>query len=324
MVRDAPAMIDAERREFRRRLADDVRRGLGRAPRELPCKYLYDDRGSQLFEAITEQPEYYQTRTELAILTRRAAAIIDALQPRELVELGSGVGRKVRLLLAAMAERGLLRSCVLFDINASFLEASVARLARDYPDLDARGIEGDFLADLTQLGPGGHRLVLFLAGTIGNLPSADVPPFLERVAALLCPGDGFLVGLDLVKDPGRLEAAYNDAAGVTADFNRNVLAVLNRELGADFDLAAFDHVARWDAEAECIDIRLRANRAQSVSITGAELTLDFAEGDEIRTEVSCKYTRRSFEALLEGTGLRLARWDTDDQDDFALALLERA
>jgi len=323
--------VEASRREFRRQLAEDVRRGLaggapgpsgGGAPRSLPCKYLYDDRGSRLFDQITRQPEYYQTRTEEAILEQRGDELIAQLRPRELVELGSGVGRKVRLLLDAMAGQRLLRSCVLFDINATFLEASVASLALDYPELDARGVEGDFLEDLTLLGPGGDRLVLFLAGTIGNLAPADVPAFLRRVAGLLSRGDGFLVGLDLVKDPRRLEAAYNDAAGVTADFNRNLLAVVNRELGADFDLQAFEHVARWDPQGAYIDIRLRSQRAQTVTIPGADLVVDFAPGDEIRTEISCKYTRESFAGLLADTGLRLTRWDTDADEQFALALLE--
>lgn len=315
---------DGDTDSSRERLARDVARGLGPGDRSLPCKYLYDDAGSRLFDEITRQPEYYQTRTEEAILERHAEEIVGAIDPTELVELGSGVGRKVRLLLDAMAARERLRRCTLIDINREFLTASLEELAGAYPGLEAVGLHGDFLGDLEILGPGGGRLVILLAGTVGNLHPDEVSAFLARVASLLEPGDGFLVGLDQVKDPARLEAAYNDAAGVTAAFNRNVLAVLNRELEADFDLAAFDHVARWDPEHEWIDIRLRSNRAQRVVIPGADLTLELLDGDEIRTEISAKYTEASWARRVVGTGLRPRAWFTDAEDLFALSLLERA
>ncbi len=315
---------DGDARSFRAALARDVATGLTAEHLHLPCKYLYDDRGSELFDEITRQPEYYPTRTEEAILERHADEIIALAGPHELVELGSGVGRKVRLLLDAMQARGHLRRCTLIDINRAFLSDSLEQLDASYPELEAVGLHGDFLDDLEILGAGGGRLVILLAGTIGNIHPQHVPGFLARVANLLDPGDGFLVGLDRVKDPARLEAAYNDAAGVTAAFNRNILQVLNRELGADFDPAAFDHVAFWDAENAWVDIRLRSNRAQRVSIPGADLALDLAHGQEIRTEISAKYTEASWTGLVDATGLKPRAWFTDPDELFALSLLVRS
>ena len=228
----------------------EVREGLSRRPLpELPCKYFYDERGSALFEAITELPEYYQTRTESALLEAHAAAIVGAVTPFELAELGSGAGRKIRLFLDAMRSRGWLESVVLLEISESYLRQSVDRLQADYPEAVVRGIVGDFLHDLPALGPGGGRLLLFLAGTIGNLHPDELPSFFRGAAAALAPGDGFLVGVDLVKDPARLHAAYNDSAGVTAEFNRNILRVLNERLGADFDPDDFEHRAFYDSRA---------------------------------------------------------------------------
>lgn len=310
----------------RSRMAAEVRAGLTSSPLpSLPCKYFYDDRGSSLFEQITCLPEYYQTRTEERILERVAGEVIDAVRPRELCELGSGVGRKVRLLLDAGRARGVLERCLLFDINTSVVADSVRRLEADYPGLDVHGVVGDFQDDLDALGPGGGRLVLFLAGTIGNLhPVHEVPHFLRAVARQLEPGDGFLIGLDLVKDERRLHAAYNDSEGITADFNRNILRVVNAELDADFDPEAYEHVAFYDREHAWIEMRLRARRDQVVHVPGAGLSLTLRRGQEIRTELSCKYTRPSFESRLAGTGLRLEAWHTDDEPLFALALLRRS
>src|SRR6185369_357411 len=205
----------------------------------------------------------------------------------ELVELGSGSGRKIRLLLDAMAGAGRLERCILFDINERDLELSVRALGRDYPQARVRGVVGDFTKGFEGVGPGGERLVAFFGGTIGNLDPGDVSAFLARVAELLEEGDGFLLGVDLVKDKKVLEAAYNDGAGVTALFNRNVLQVINDRLGADFDPDAFDHVAFYDEHKSWIEMRLRSRRAQRVRIPGAGLDLRFAPGDEIRTEISC-------------------------------------
>jgi L-histidine Nalpha-methyltransferase len=311
--------------DARTRMAGEVRAGLLQRPLPtLPCKYFYDERGSALFEEITRLPEYYQTRTEEALLETIAHELIAQFRPHELCEIGSGIGRKVRLLLDAMQGRSLLQRCVLLDISEGFLRESARQLDSDYPELDVRGVVGDFLEDLPALGPGGARMALFLAGTIGNLhPVVELPTFLRALARQLEPDDTFLVGLDLVKDERRLHAAYNDSAGVTAEFNRNILRVVNAELGADFEPEAFEHVAFYDPDNAWIEMRLRARRAQRVRVPRAELALALAAGDEIRTELSCKFTRSSFALRLAGTGLRLARWYTDPDALFASALLVR-
>ena len=302
----------------------EVRAGLLRRPLpELPCKYFYDERGSQLFEEITLLPEYYPTRSETAILAAHAAEIVEAVAPRELAELGSGAGRKIRFFLDAMRERRRLESVLLLEINEAYLRESVSRLQADYREASVRGVTGDFVSDLAELGPGGERLLLFLAGTIGNLHPDQLAPFFGAAAGVLAPGDGFLVGVDLVKDPARLHAAYNDARGVTAEFNRNILRVLNARLGAGFDPRDFEHRAFYDAERQWIEMRLRALRRVSVRIPAAEIALRLEAGDEIRTELSCKYTRESFTAHLRQSGLVLERWMTDPDSLFASALLRR-
>ncbi|PYQ21665.1 MAG: L-histidine N(alpha)-methyltransferase [Acidobacteria bacterium] len=305
-------------------MAAEVRQSLAGDPPSLPCKYFYDDRGSRLFQEITRLPEYYQTRTEEALLEAVADEVVGKARPRQLVELGSGSGRKIRLLLDAMARAGRLESCVLFDINERDLDQSVRALGRDYPQARVTGVVGDFTQGLEGVGPGGGRLAALLGGTIGNLHPRDVPPFLRRIAALLEPGGAFLLGVDLVKDKRVLEAAYDDAAGVTARFNRNILRVMNERLGADFDPEAFDHVAFYDEANAWIEMRLRARQPQHVRIPAADLDLRLESGDEIRTEISCKYTRGSLEERLRGTGLELDRWFTDRDDRFALGLLSPA
>jgi L-histidine N-alpha-methyltransferase len=305
-------------------MAEEVRVGLSRRPLpELPCKYFYDERGSALFEEITRLPEYYPTRAETAILEAHAASVVEWAAPRELVELGSGAGRKIRLFLDAMRARGALERVVLLEIAEAWLRESVPRLQAGYPGASVRGVVGDFVRDLGALGPGGGRLLLFLAGTIGNLHPDEVPAFFRAAAGILEPGDTFLVGADLVKDPARLHAAYNDDAGVTAEFNLNILRVLNARLGADFDLADFEHHAFYDAERQWIEMRLRARRPVEARVAGAGVTVRLAEGEEIRTELSCKYTRSSLEARLAGSGLVLDRWITDPAGLFASALLRR-
>jgi L-histidine N-alpha-methyltransferase len=303
-------------------MAAEVRAGLLRRPlRELPCKYFYDDRGSALFEAITELPEYYQTRTETAILEQHAASIVETKVPRQLAELGSGAGRKIRLFLDAMREQGTLESLMLLEISEGFLRQSVDELSADYPEASVRGIVGDFLYDLSALGPGGGRLLLFLAGTIGNLHPDELPGFFRAAARVLAHGDGFLVGVDLVKDPARLHAAYNDAQGVTAEFNLNILRVLNERLRADFDPEDFEHRAFYDPDRQWIEMRLRARRPLVAHVPGAGVKLALEAGEEIRTELSCKYTRESFARCLAGSGLAVERWITDAEDLFATALL---
>jgi L-histidine N-alpha-methyltransferase len=304
-------------------MAEEVRAGLGSVFPSLPSKYFYDDRGSLLFEEITKLPEYYQTRTEESILEGVAGEVVDRVAPRELVELGSGVGRKIRLLLDAMDRRNFLERCVLFDINERVLTESVKGLAADYPRLEARGVVGDFQRDLAAIGRGTARLMVFLAGTIGNLEPDEVPGFLAAAASCLSAGDGFLVGVDLVKDERTLWAAYNDSAGVTAAFNLNILRVINERLGANFDPTAFEHVAFYDQARSWIEMRLRARRPCRVSIPRPRFERTFEAGEEIRTEISCKYTEATFGAKLVGTGLVLDRFFTDPGRLFALALLRR-
>jgi L-histidine N-alpha-methyltransferase len=305
-------------------MADEVRAGLEARPLPfLPSKYFYDERGDALFDEITRLPEYYLTRTEEALLPAVARETVERVRPRNLVELGSGVGGKVRVLLDAMEEAGTLESCTLLDISESAIANSLSQLRSERPRLKASGVVGDVLTDLRAVGPGESRLIAFLGSTIGNIHPQDVPAFFRSAATILAPGDAVLVGLDLVKDRTRLEAAFNDARGVTAEFNRNILRVMNARLGADFDPAAFDHVAFYDTDHAWIEIRLRARRALDVRVPGAAAALSLPAGGEIRTEISCKYTRAALEAALGGTGLMLDEWRTDPDSLFALALLRR-
>jgi L-histidine N-alpha-methyltransferase len=304
--------LEAERAELRRNLLRDLPR--------IDSKYFYDDFGSLLFEEITRLPEYYQTRTEEAILAAIAEEVVELSGARELVELGSGAGRKIRLLLDAMRRRGSLERCVLLDINETFLSTSAEALADDYPEMEVCGVVGDFLRDLESVGTGDDRLFIFLAGTIGNLYPRQLSAFLRSIRAVLGAKDSFLVGLDLIKETARLEAAYNDSAGVTAKFNLNVLRVLNRRFGTDFEIDAFEHVALYDREREWIEMRVRALRPTSASL-GDSREILFRAGDEIRTEISRKFSRRSFVKALDGTGLELAAWFTDPESLFASALV---
>jgi L-histidine N-alpha-methyltransferase len=311
--------------EQARTLADDVREGLTAAFKELPPKHLYDTRGAELFEQICELPEYYPTRTERAILERVAGDLIAQTGAGELVELGSGSATKTRLLLDAMRDAGTLESFVAVDVTESFVRDSAAELLREYPGLRVHGLIADFERHLDRLPPArGPRLLAFLGGTIGNFAPAARRHFLRSVCGLLGPEDHLLLGTDLVKDRATLEAAYDDAAGVTAEFNRNILHVLNRELGGDFDPAAFEHVARFDTEHEWIEMRLRSREAQQVTLAALDLTVAFAAGEDIRTEISAKFTRERVAAELTAAGLALAAWHTDADGLFALSLARRA
>jgi L-histidine Nalpha-methyltransferase len=304
-------------------LGDDVRRGLAASPKWLLPKYLYDDRGCELFEAITELPEYYQTRTELEILRAEGAGVLARAGARELVELGSGSSRKTEALLDAMEAAGALRRYLPFDISPGALLDAAGRLAERYPGLRVHGVAGDFERHLDQVpapAPGERRLVAFLGGTIGNLPPEAREPFLRAVARLLRPGDRLLVGTDLAGDPGRIRPAYDDAAGVTAAFNRNLLSVLNRELGADFAPERFAHVAVYNEADAWIEMRLRALVAHRVRIAALDLEVDFAEGEEVVTELSCKFTRASVAAMYADAGLRMLEWHVDRRERFALSV----
>jgi L-histidine N-alpha-methyltransferase len=307
-------------------MAREVREGLCAARPSLPSKYFYDARGSLLFDRITRLPEYYPTRVEEAIHAASADDIVERASPRELVELGSGLGIKTRRLLDRIAARDDgMRSCVLLDVDEAALRASLNALRAAYPRLRARGIVGDFLRDIPGVGPSaGGRMIGFLGGTIGNLDPERVPAFFRAAASVLVPGDTFLLGVDLVKDVARLEAAYNDSAGVTAEFNRNLLQVVNARLGADFEPAAFAHVAFYDKSHDWIEMRLRATRPTAVHIPAAGVERAFAPGDEIRTEISCKYTRARLDGMLAGTGLSIEAWYTDAEAQFAVTLLRRS
>ncbi|MEA2411520.1 MAG: L-histidine Nalpha-methyltransferase [Thermoleophilaceae bacterium] len=305
-------------------LARDVRIGLGEAAageRWLPPKHLYDERGSDLFDQITRLPEYYPTRCERAILNRQAPGLVETTGARELVELGSGTASKTRALLYAMAGAGALDRYVPFDVDPGVVESCAHELTDLYPGLSVHGLVGDFERHLGHVPDGDRRLVAFLGSTIGNLMPAARARFLSDVRAMMGPGDRFLLGTDLLKDVGVLEAAYNDSAGVTAEFNLNVLRVINRELGADFDPGAFDHVATFDRDRSWIALRLRARGDQRVRIPGAgDLSLTVADGEEIRTEVSTKFTLDVLARELAAAGMELEAFFTDPAGMFGLSL----
>ncbi|MGY1815114.1 L-histidine N(alpha)-methyltransferase [Blastococcus sp. SYSU D00820] len=306
--------------EARAALRADALAGLTATPKSLPPRWFYDERGSELFDEITRLPEYYPTRAERAVLTAHADAIAAASGAEVLVELGSGTSEKTRLLLTALRDAGTLRRFVPFDIDPSVLAAAGEAITAEYPGVEVDAVVGDFTRHLSRLPRAGRRVVAFLGSTIGNLEPAERAAFLGELAGTLRPGDSFLLGTDLVKDPARLVRAYDDAAGVTAAFNRNVLAVLNRELGAGFDPAAFDHVALWDAGAEWIEMRLRSRIDQVVPVPALGLDVPFAAGEEMRTEVSAKFRREGVEAELAAAGLRMTDWWTDPGGDFGVSL----
>jgi L-histidine N-alpha-methyltransferase len=301
-------------------LRADVARGLTSTPKELPPKWFYDHRGSQLFDEITRLPEYYPTRAERAILTERADEIAQVTKADTLVELGSGTSEKTRLLLDALRDAGTLARFVPFDVSETTLREAAAAVVQEYPGVEVHAVAGDFERHLDCIPTDGRRLVAFLGGTIGNLLPDARARFISQVAAGLGPDDAFLLGTDLVKDPARLVAAYDDAAGVTAEFNRNVLRVINRELGADFDLDRYEHVARFDPENEWIEMRLRSTVAQVVHVPTLDLVVPFAAGEEMRTEVSAKFRVERVEEELGAAGLRMIEWWTDPAGDFALSL----
>jgi L-histidine N-alpha-methyltransferase len=308
------------RDDQRAQLAADVRRGLTRHPKRLPPKYFYDDRGSRLFEAICELPEYYPTRTEHALLTEIADAVIAATRPTQMVELGSGASRKTRVLLDALTRVEPAATYMPIDVSESTLRHSAAALRVAYPSLRVHAIVADYERGLPRLAGAGSRLVVFLGSTIGNFVPPDDVTFLRRLAEHLTPGEHLLLGVDLVKPVARLHAAYNDAAGVTAEFNRNVLRVLNRELQADFDLERFEHVAFYDPSSAQIEMHLRARTAHTVRLAALDLTIAFRAGETIHTESSRKFTRATAAAMLGAAGFRLDRWYTSSDNAFALAL----
>ncbi len=301
-------------------LRGDALAGLASSPKRLPPKWFYDDKGSDLFEQITRLPEYYPTRAERAILRERAGEIASANCAHTLVELGSGSAEKTMLLLDALRDCGSLRRYVPVDVSEAALLAAGRWVRATYPDLIVVAVVSDFEEHLGLPAAEGPRLVAFLGGTIGNLEPAERAEFLASLRAGLDRGDGVLLGTDLVKDPATLVAAYDDAAGVTAAFNKNVLNVLNRELDADFDLDAFEHVAVWDSANEWIEMRLRSLTEQTVKLGALGTDVAFAEGEEMRTEVSAKFRKEGVRAELIEAGFEMRAWWTDQEGRFALSL----
>lgn len=301
-------------------MAADVRAGLTRPFKELSPRYFYDERGSELFERIAELEEYYPTRCEREILEGESGAICEAAnRPASLIELGSGSARKTRALLDAMRSVGCLDTYCPVDISEEITRETAARIAAEY-GIKVRGLVCDFEFDLERVPVEGPRVIALLGGTIGNFAPHQRAGFLRRIANLLGEEDRFLLGTDLVKDRETLETAYNDPHGVTAEFNKNVLSVLNRELGADFDINAFEHVARWDPENLWVDIRLRSLANQVVNVSALDMLVPFAAGEEMRTEISTKFLRPGLEGIYAEAGLELTHWWTDSDGLYALSL----
>ena len=326
MKRPTPALgatsfEDARDGDGGRTLAEDVLEGLTRPFKELPPKYAYDSRGSALFDRICELPEYYPTRTERSILQSAAAQLARTTAAAELVELGSGTAAKTRVLLDALHSAGTLKLYIPVDVTETMVRDCAQELTSEYPGLRVHGVIGDFERHLDRVpAPTGPRLVVFLGGTIGNFPPGSRRRFLREISKLLGPGDHLLMGTDLVKDPHVLTRAYDDAEGVTAEFNRNLLRVLNRELQADFDPEDFEHVALFNSEHEWIEMRLRARREHTTTVRDLDLSVHFEQGEEMRTEISAKFTRERVGNDLAAAGLELVSWLTDPDELFALTL----
>lgn len=304
-------------------MIEDVIHGLTAYRKYLPSKYFYDGRGSDLFEQITALPEYYLTRTETAILRANVDRIVSRIEPDEIIELGSGSSKKTRMLIEAMHRDTLGRRYVPIDISTDALEAAAAELCEDYQWLEVDGYVGDFLADLGKLRRRGRRLIIFLGSTIGNYVPTLRYSMYRSVVDALDEGDAFLLGVDLVKDEPTMRSAYDDAEGLSAEFNLNILHVINRELGGDIPVEAFEHVTRFDPSFSCMSQSLRATRRVEANLRALDLAVTFLEGEEIHTEVSCKFTREQVETEFAATGLRLDGWMTDDRARFALAVGSR-
>jgi L-histidine N-alpha-methyltransferase len=298
-------------------LRADVLHGLTATPKSLPPKWFYDARGSELFEEITRLPDYYPTRAEREILDHRAAEIAAATGAHTLVELGSGSSEKTRLLLDALPAP---LTYIPVDVSESALAGAAEGLLADHPGLRVHALIADFTQVLELPEAPGPRLVAFLGGTIGNLLPAERAEFLTSVRKLMTPGDSLLIGTDLVKEESVLVRAYDDPTGVTAAFNKNVLSVIDRELGADFDPDDFDHVALWNREEEWIEMRLRARRDVTAKIPELDLVVSFAAGEDLRTEVSAKFREEGVRAELSAAGFVPSRWWTDAAGRFALSL----
>jgi L-histidine N-alpha-methyltransferase len=316
--------VDLPEEGFWAGMAEDVREGLSSPFKELPPKYFYDERGSELFERITELPEYYPTRAERSILETDAAEIVAAARPTTLIELGSGAATKTRVLLDAIRDAGSLETYVPVDISEEITRRVAEELVAEYDGLRVHGVVADYETHLERIPREEGGLIAFLGGTIGNFRPGPRRSFLARIATLMYPGDRFLLGTDLVKDRDQLEAAYNDSQGITAEFNKNVLHVLNGELDADFDPEQFEHVAFWDSDNEWIDIRLRSLAEQFSDVRALDMRVHFSRNEEMRTEISTKFTRERLEASYADAGLELVEWWTDPDELYALSLAKPA
>lgn len=303
----------------------EIRAGLARRPRSIPPKYFYDDAGSRLFDAICELPEYYLTRAERGLLLEHSRPIVDGAEACSLVEMGSGMARKTGPLLQALCDRSAWPHYVPFDIAPEAIRHSARELMKEYPRLRVRGVVGDFVHDVDRLGAAilpleGPRLFAFLGSTIGNLDESEAPALLRRIADLMTPADRFLLGVDLVKDPATLHAAYNDARGVTAAFNKNVLRAISRDLDGDVDESAFEHLAFYDGERRQIEMHLVSTRQQTLTLPGADLRIELAKGERILTEISRKFSRDGCEQMLALGGMKLTAWITPADASFALCV----
>jgi L-histidine N-alpha-methyltransferase len=302
-------------------MKQEVREGLTAERKYLPSKYFYDSRGSVLFEQICQLPEYYPTRTELSILKKIAPAVMKELKEGSLIELGSGANWKVRHLLdAADGSRGKIRY-IAVDVCESTLVGSTEELLCLYPDLCVTAIVADFHRKLGNIGATGSKLLTFFGSTIGNFSNEESDAFLRSIAALMKPKDRFLVGLDLAKRKQTLEEAYNDGTGITAQFNKNILSVINRELNSDFNPSSFNHLAFYNETSQCIEMHLEANEDVSIEIADLELEVSLKQGETILTEISRKYEREGVERMASQAGLRIKRWYSDRKEWFALVEL---
>jgi len=310
----------SEPEDWKAQLAADVRAGLTATPKRLPSKYFYDARGSELFEQITELPEYYLTRAETQILQRDAKAIVSMVRPDEIVELGSGSSMKTRILLETMHDLQFGNRYVPIDVSQAALEEALQALCSEYPWLEIDGLIGDFATDLHTMRRRGTRLIIFLGSTVGNFEPEMRAPFLAEVRRTMTQGDAFLLGVDLVKEEPRMVAAYDDAAGITAQFNLNILRVVNRELDGDVPIDGFEHVTRFLPGCVCMEQSLRATRAMDARLDTIDLDVSFEAGEEIFTEKSCKFTRDMVEDAFTAAGLELRTWFVDDAVDFGLVL----
>ncbi len=301
-------------------LHSEMRAALTSTPRSLPTKYLYDDRGSELFEQICELPEYYQTRTESKLLSVYADQLVSMTGAEELVELGSGAATKTRVLLDAMARAKQLRFYVPFDVSEGIVRRVARELVKEYEDLQIHGVVGDFLAHLEHIPEGGRRLVIFLGGTIGNLGRESALSFLSSIQKEMASGDFFLLGVQLETDIHRLETAYNDAQGVTAQFNKNILHVMQKLVGATMNPETFQHLALYNQIEHRIEMWLRSVKEQQIDVPGINLSFTLQKGEDILTEISTKYDRPRTETLLEQSGFQIVEWFTDPEHLMGLAL----